>query len=288
MRAMTSSSVLGSVMGHLAAIDGTDLLVPDWPTDGDPWASVVLVHGIAEHSGRYERVGRQLAEAGLAVRAYDQRGFGESGGRPADVEHWSLHHDDLDTVLASVRASAGGRPVVVFGHSLGGLLALGHAVADPPRQVPDALVLSAPAIEATIPAWKRALARVLSRIAPTRTLPNDFDGAVLSRDPEVGRAYVADPSNRHVTTFRLGAEAFAEQARVLAALPRLSIPTLVYHGEADTLVPTASSERLALLPGVSRRTYPALRHESHNEPEGPAVIADVIAYLRRVLPSPHN
>ncbi|HUQ79139.1 MAG TPA: lysophospholipase [Patescibacteria group bacterium] len=269
--------------GHLTARDGTDLQTRHWPVVGDPWASIILVHGIAEHSGRYERVGQWLAGAGLAVHAYDQRGFGGSAGRRAYVERWSLQHDDLEEVLLAVRRGAPDRPVVLFGHSLGGLIALGFVVADRPRPMPDALVLSAPALAATLPGWKRVLVRVLGAVAPTVTVRNDLDGTLLSRDPAIGAAYLADPLNVHVTTTRFGAAALAEQARVRARLGRLSVPTLVYHGEADRLVPTESSAPLARLVHVTRRTLPDLRHESHNEPEGPAVAADVVSWLRPAL-----
>jgi acylglycerol lipase len=265
--------------------DGTELLVRHWSATGQPWASILIVHGIAEHSGRYELVGTWLAGAGLDVHAYDQRGFGGSSGRRAWLDRWSRNLDDLEDRLAVLRVMARGRPIVVYSHSLGGLIGLGYAVADPPRPLPDALVLSAPAIDSMIPAWKRAIARVLGAVAPTTTIPNDFDGELLSRDPAVGQRYVADERNEHATTARFGAEALAEQARVRAALARLSLPTLVIHGEADRLVPTAASEPLAALPGVTRRTYPELRHETHNEPEGRAVIEDVIAWLRATVGS---
>lgn len=267
-----------------AARDGTALQTRRWAAEGPAWASILLVHGIAEHSGRYERFGRQLAAAGLDVHAYDQRGFGASGGRRAYVERWSQNHADLEDRLRAVRAEAAGRPVALFGHSLGGLLALGYVLADRARPLPDALVLSAPALDSTVPGWKRALVRVLGRIAPTATIRNAFDGGLLSRDPAVGEDYLADPLNTHVTTTRFGAEALAEQARARGALARLSVPTLVYHGEGDRLVPPSSGRRLGNLPGVARSTYPNLRHESHNEPEGPAVIADVIDWLRTTLP----
>ena len=275
---------------RVASRDGTELLVRRWPARLAPWASVLLVHGLAEHSGRYEHVGRWLAEAGLDVEAYDQRGFGASGGRRAYVERWTENHDDLEDRLAALRSRAGaaGRPVVVYGHSLGGAIALGYAIADPPRPLPDALVLSAPAIDSTIPGWKRFVARVLGSVMPTGTLKNDLDGGILSRDPAVGEQYASDPLNQHATTFRFGAEALREQGRIRGAFDRLSIPTLVYHGGEDRLVPTASSEVLGTLPGVERRVYPGLRHESHNEPEGPAVIADVVTWLRGVVPSVHN
>jgi acylglycerol lipase len=267
------------------ARDGTELLVRHWSATGDPWASILIVHGIAEHSGRYEHVGGWLAAAGLDVHAYDQRGFGGSSGRRAWLDRWSRNLDDLEDRLATLRVMARGNPVVVYGHSLGGLISLGYAVADPPRPLPDALVLSAPAIDSTIPGWKRAVARVLGSIAPTITIPNDFDGELLSRDPSVGERYLADERNQHATTARFGAEALAEQARVRSALAHLSLPTLVIHGEADRLVPTAASESIAALPGVTRLTYPELRHETHNEPEGRTVIEDVIAWLRETVGS---
>jgi len=282
----TRTAGISSTTARVAARDGTELLVRRWAPAGEPWAAVLVVHGLAEHSGRYEHVGRQLAEAGLAVEAYDQRGFGGSGGRRAFVEHWSQNHDDLEDRLANLRASAGGRPVVLFGHSAGGLIALGYVLADPPRPLPDLLVLSAPALDSTIPGWKRGLARLLGSVAPTMELKNAFDGAVLSRDPSVGDAYLADPLNYHRTTYRYGAAAIAEQARVRAALGRIAIPTLVYHGEADRLVPPAASAPLADVPGVVRRTWPDLRHESHNEPDGPAVIAHVIGWLRSNVEAP--
>ncbi|MEO5940924.1 MAG: lysophospholipase [Candidatus Limnocylindrales bacterium] len=273
-----------STTDRVAARDGTELVVRRWPAEGEPWASVLLVHGLAEHSGRYEHVGRQLADAGLDVEAYDQRGFGASDGRRAFIERWSVNHDDLEDRLASVRAGVtSGCPVVLFGHSLGALIALGYVVTEPARPLPDALVLSAPAIDSTIPAWKQALARILGRIAPTGSLKNELDGAILSRDPTVGERYLADPLNHHRTTFRFGAEALAEQVRVRAALDRIRIPTLVYHGAADRLVPTASSAVFEGRPGVVRRTWPDLRHESHNEPEGPAVIAAAIDWIRSTV-----
>jgi alpha-beta hydrolase superfamily lysophospholipase len=277
-----------STIATVAVRDGTPILVRHWAAAAPAWASVLIVHGLAEHSGRYEHVGDWLAPAGLDVTSFDLRGFGASGGRRAWVDRWSVLHDDLEDRLAAVREAVAGRPVVLFGHSLGGLLGLGYCVADPPRPLPDALVLSAPALDSSTPAWQKAMAAILTRAAPTFAVKNAFDGAVLSRDPTVADRYRTDPLNQHATTTRFGAEALAEQARVRAALSRLTVPTLVYHGEDDRLVPTASSALLERLPGVTRRTWPGLRHESHNEPEGEAVIADVVAWLRSVLQSDHN
>jgi acylglycerol lipase len=267
----------------IAAADGTPILVRRWAAAGEgrAWAEVLLVHGLAEHSGRYEHVGEWLAAAGLDVTAYDLRGFGGSGGRRGWVEEWSRHHDDLEERLRAVRSEASGLPVALYGHSVGALVSLGYVVADPSRPLPDVLVLSAPAIDSSLPGWQKALAPILGRVVPTMELKNAFDGTTLSRDPSVAERYLEDPLNYHRTTTRFGAEAMAEQSRTMASLDRLTLPTLVIHGGDDRLVPTASSEPFARLPNVTRHVYPGLRHECHNEPEGEAVIADVVAWLRQ-------
>ena len=199
MRAVTTT---GSATTMTQARDGTPILLRHWAPADSPWASVVLIHGIAEHSGRYEHVGGWLADAGLDVLGFDLRGFGASGGRRAYVDRWSQIFDDVADRMIGSLAGAGTRPVVLWGHSLGGLIALGYCIADPSRPLPHALVLSAPAIASSTPGWQRVMARVLTRLAPTLPVRNAFDGSVLSRDPAVAERYLADPLNHHSTTAR--------------------------------------------------------------------------------------
>ncbi len=94
----------------IATPDGTTLLTRDWTPDVDPWLHLLLVHGVGEHSGRYDRTGRLLAEAGVMVTAYDHRGHGGSSGRRGDVERWADLIDDAGRVLADVRGRAGTGP----------------------------------------------------------------------------------------------------------------------------------------------------------------------------------
>lgn len=271
-----------SVVSQAIVADGTDLLVRHWPGTGGsaitPWASVLIVHGLAEHSGRYEHVGDQMVAAGLDAWAHDLRGNGGSSGRRGHVERWSTLHDDLAEVLARVRREAGGRPVVLYGHSMGGLIVLGYLLGDRPQ--PDLVVVTSPGLDSTLAGWKKTLAPALGRIVPTLSIPNGIDGATLSRDPSVGEKVATDPACAKTSTTRFGAEALLEQARVRRAIGGLTLPMLVLHGLDDGLVPATASEVLASLPNVERRTYPGLRHELHNEPEGPAIINEVIAWLR--------
>ena len=155
----------------------------------------------------------------------------------------------------------------------------GYLLSDRPK--PDLAVLASPGLDSALPGWKKGLARVLARVAPTLPIPNGIDGSTLSRDPTVGEKAAADPLNATASTARFGAAGLAEQARVRAGASHgFGIPTLVLHGEDDGLVPVGASAVLEGAPGVERRTYPGLRHELHNEPEGPEILDEVIAWLR--------
>ncbi len=238
-------------------------------------AALLLVHGIGEHSGRYEQVGMALSDAGIDVLAYDQRGFGQSGGRRAFVTTFDDYVDDLIEMLEARRSL--GVPVVVLGHSLGGLI-VARALSSG-RVHPDLAVLSAPALAAEIPGWQRVLAPVLGRGLPKLFVPAKLDGELLSRDPEVQRRYVDDPLVIAGATAGLGQEILRTMEETSAAIDRISVPTYVLHGEADRLVPLRASDGLAALPNVERRVWKGLRHECFNEPEHKAVIAEMIEWI---------
>ena len=260
--------------------DGIRILTRHW-TAGAPRAAVLFVHGLGEHSARYDHVGDQFAAAGFEGFAWDHRGFGASGGERAWVDAWSQLHDDVEDRLAAVRAAVPGRPAILYGHSLGGLISLGYCESD--RPLPDLLVLSAPGLDDNLGAWKRMAAPLIARVAPHLRISNGISPTMLSKDPARQQAAREDPLMLNTSTTRFGALAFAEQVRVREGTTRLSIPTLVIHGLADPIVPPRATEPLASMPGVTRQTYEGVRHEIHNDLEGPAIMADVIAWLDEQL-----
>lgn len=277
---------MSDAIAGVRARDGLHLRTHQWPAVGERRAHLLLVHGIAEHAGRYSHVASRLASAGIATHAFDLRGFGGSGGLRAYVDRWSQYHDDVEDRLAEARSAADGLPVILYGHSMGGLIALGYALADPPRPLPDLLVLSAPAIDAVVPAWKRRLADILAATVPRFSIANTFPKGALSSDPAVEAAYRADPVAAHRTTARLGVALFREQDRVKNVLARggpLPVTTYVVHGSDDPIVPEWASRSLEGRANVTRRVYPGLRHETHNEPSGAAVIDDTIAWIVRQI-----
>jgi alpha-beta hydrolase superfamily lysophospholipase len=252
---------------------GTEM-VRDWLPTGAPRAVFVLVHGLAEHSGRYERTGDLLAQAGFQVRGFDLIGAGASGGRRWDIEDWSRYHDQIESHVAFAREQR--RPVVLMGHSLGGNLVLGYLTQK--RLTPDLAVVSAPALGGGA-GWQRALAPLMARVAPTVPIPNSLKGEQLSRDPAVGEAYFADPLVVTSATPRFGAQLFAAIDEVREAVGSIGVPTLVLHGGSDTIVPPQTTAFLGELPGFERKLYPGLRHEILNEPEGPEIVADIVEWV---------
>ncbi len=261
----------------VAARDGLALQERRWTSVGEARGFVLLIHGLGEHSGRYERTASILAATGLDVVGLDLRGFGGSGGRRGHVDALDTWLDDIQDRLAARHLEAAGRSVILLGHSMGGLVCLSYAETTRPQ--PDLLVLSAPAVADGLPSWKRTLVLGLGRVVPTASVANGVDGEILSRDPAVGVDYLADPLNVHRSTTGLGRVALSAQAPAIREVGRVRIPTLVIHGGDDRLVPTASSEVLGPVPGVERRVYPGLRHETLNEPEGPQVAADVAVWI---------
>ncbi len=256
--------------------NGLTQLRREWPID-DPRALVLIVHGLAEHSSRYEHVGQFLNRHGYGAVAYDQRGHGHTGGRRAYIASFDEFLDDIEDHLSQLRAA--GRPVVLCGHSMGGLAAATYAVSG--RPAPDFLVLSAPALGASLPAPMRALPGLLSPVMGRTRLPATFDSTVLSRDPAVGAAYDADPLIDPRTTVALVAAVLETMVATAGRLDQLSVPTLVMHGTADELVPVAATEPLEGLPGVERFVYPEMMHEIFNEVGWRDVLGDLVDWLER-------
>jgi alpha-beta hydrolase superfamily lysophospholipase len=268
--------------GRFEGVGGLEIYWQAWLPDGTPRAAIGMAHGASEHSGRYAWTGEQLASHGYALYALDHRGHGRSDGPRALIDRMANAVADLGTLLElAARGSRHGAKPFLFGHSLGGAIALAFATRR--QDQIEGLLLSAPAaaLEAASPA-QRVASRVLSVIAPKLGVYT-IDSSTVSRDSEVVRAYDADPLNYHG---KLPARTVHELAEEIAlfpdAIPRITVPLLVQVGTGDRLVPPAAAELVYARAGSADKTierYDGLYHEILNEPERERVVADMLAWL---------
>jgi len=273
--------------------DGLELQRRDWPS-GDARGTIVIVHGLGEHIGRYAHVAACLNASRWSVVGVDQRGHGASPGERGRLAAEDDLLFDLAAVLDVVRGETQG-PLVLLGHSLGGLVAArlvagGLESPRPPwqREV-DALVLSSPALDIGMTAAKRALLATLETLAPNLGIGNGLDVNAISRDAAVVAAYRADPLVHDRIAPRLVRFLADAGPAVRALAPRWRVPTLLlYAGSDRCVVPAGSAAFAAAAPEavVTAHAFAPLFHEIFNEPEQDEVLKILAAWLDTLKLSP--
>ncbi len=245
--------------------------------DGEPRYVAVIAHGFGEHARRYDHVAEALVADGAVVYAIDHCGHGRSEGERGSVSDVQDPVADLET---AVRRAAGEHalPVVLIGHSMGGLIATRYAQQHP--ETLAALVITGPVIGGN-PGFTDLLA-----LDPIPDVP--IDPATLSRDPRVGEAYQADELVYHGPLRRETLEAFVVAVEQVRAGGPIELATLWLHGELDALAPldvTREAAEHVRTSAWQERVYPGAMHEILNETNKDEVIADIVAFIDSVVGS---
>jgi alpha-beta hydrolase superfamily lysophospholipase len=268
--------------------DGLPLFLHDWP-HASPRGTVLIVHGLGEHGGRYAHVAAQLNAWGWRVMAYDHRGHGRSGGERGRIASDDALLCDLAVVIDAARAAQPG-PLLLLGHSMGGLIAA-RFVAEGLQAAPaawhcevDGLVLSSPALAIEMNPIQKLLLATLGPLAPSLAVPNGLNPAWVSRDPAVVAAYGADPLVHDRITPRLTRFIVDGGELVRGLAPRWRVPTLLMWAGSDRCVaPRGSAEFAAAAPKavLQAQVFEPLYHEIFNEPEQAQVFARLQAWLQQ-------
>lgn len=275
------------VVSQLRTADGLRLHRSTWPTAGEARGTLLVVHGLGEHVGRYDALALRLNAAGWRVSGFDHRGHGQSDGARGAIARRDSMLQDLARVIDALRNEVGGK-LVLLGHSMGGLIAA-RFVAEGLQARPaawhrevDALVLSSPALDTGMSAAQRALLAVLGPLAPWLAVSNGLQPEWISRDAGVVAAYRADPLVHDRITPRLARFIVDGGAATLALAQRWSLATLLLWAGSDRCVAPAGARAFAdAAPrGVVRaQCFEPLYHEIFNEPERDEVFAVLEAWL---------
>lgn len=270
--------------GTLIADDGTPLAWQVWEPDHRPQATVVFLHGGAEHGRRYPRLITALVAHGWAVVAPDLRGHGRSGGRRGGLKRFSDYLDDLATFVDLACRRGGGVPLFLAGYSLGGLISASYSLTRAADGELAGLVLIAPALGPgdKAPTAVFTVARAVSAIVPWLPVFKMPVDSMMS-DPAVLAAYKADPLVHHgFFTARLIGEFTAVMRGLPDQLSKLGTPLLVVHGEADvTAHPQRSRDLVGAATVIDKTllTYPRMRHDVCNEPGGEQTVTDITRWV---------
>ncbi|MEM4409058.1 MAG: alpha/beta hydrolase [Candidatus Caldarchaeum sp.] len=261
--------------------DGLVLFGRGWEPEIAPKAVICLVHGLGEHSGRYEHVAEVLTATGYAILTFDLRGHGRSAGPRGHMPSFDAFMRDIDRLLLQAEIRYPAKPRFLYGHSLGGILVLNYAL----RRKPDlrGMVVTSPGLRTALEEQKAkvTLVRLLGSLFPSLALPSGLDPRTLSHDQTVVQAYIHDPLVHDKITLGFGKIMLDVIPWTFAHAHELSLPLLLMHGTDDALTYARGSEEFARLAGekVTLKLWPGLYHELHNEPQKREVLQSMIEWL---------
>lgn len=263
--------------------DGLLLYTQSWLPD-TPKAVVILSHGYAEHSSRYQHFATYLVENGFAVYALDHRGHGRSEGERANIKIFNEYVSDLGKFITTVREKHPSLKRFLLGHSMGGAIAAQFAL-EQPNQL-DGLLLSSPYLinAVSVPAPLMAVSGFVSKVLPG--LPTiKLNSSDISRDPAIVKAYDTDPLNyRGGTKARFGSELLGAGNYMLSRASAIKLPVLIMIGTADKIASPEGGKQLFSTVGSSDKTlksYDGFYHEILNEIGKEQVYQDISTWLNR-------
>lgn len=266
---------------------GVTLYEQWWLPKDEMKAMIVILHGLAEHSGRYSHAADYFARQGFAVGSFDYYGHGKSAGKRAFIQSYDLLLDDMEFFLDKAREKAKGRCIFLFGHSLGGGLVARYLIDRDLKGIAGAMVSGAlVAVGSSIPPILVHITKILGTLAPNLPVLK-LDNSTVSRDPLVVEKYDTDPLNfRDKIQARTGAELNSALQYIQANMHRITLPILIMQGSEDRLVDPAGSHLLyekVASKDKSLKIYEGLYHEILNEPEKETVMVDMRAWVQARL-----
>ena len=267
---------------QLTTSDKLKLFAQSWEAEKKAIANVVIVHGLGEHSSRYDHVARIFAANGFNVFAFDQRGHGRSGGKKGHTPSAEMLMDDIRLAILQAKVLFGETlPLFLYGHSLGALEVL-YFGATCQSDLKGIIATSPPLDISSTPQSKVTMAKLMNPILPGLTMANALELAALSQDENVVAAYKADPLVHDKISVRLGYFVMTGRDKIFEAAPDWQYPLLLMHGTADRICGIKGTDELfeVMKGDVIYKRWEGLYHETHNEPQQAEVIEAMVDWMK--------
>jgi acylglycerol lipase len=246
----------------------------NWPLpEGEAKATLLIHHGHGEHGGRYESLVKGLKDLPVDIWSFDVRGHGESDGPRGDAQGLQGLAADLEMLLDVISAKTGNRKIILMGHSMGGAVVGQYATTRSVHPSVAAFIFSAPALEIhrnPVIEIKLLVGKILGKAVPQLTLATGLDANGISSVPEEVARYKADPLIHSKITAQLGVSLVGDAADVIANAQKITLPSLLYHGDADPIVNIEGTRAFAkgiATDDMRYEEFPGLMHEVHHESE---------------------
>ncbi len=269
--------------------DGKQIFGQLWQPDSEVRTEsvIILIHGMGEHSNRYEHFARFFTSRAYAILACDLRGHGQSEGKRGHVSKFDVFFEQVDKLLEESSKRFPGVPKFIYGHSMGGNIVTSHALNRHPRVM--GVIASAPwlKIDPPVPNNKVMQAKAMNYVWGSYAESNQLDVDKLSRDRNVVETYINDPLVHDKVSVRLFLEGTTYAEYCLSNAPQLDIPMLLMHGSADAITSAAGSAEFAAKAAdyAEYKEWPGLYHEIHNEPEQQEVMTYAYNWMQEELAS---
>ena len=272
--------------GYFSGANDLNLFYQSWQPASGVKAVFAIVHGFGEHSGRYMNIVNHVLPQGFAVYGFDLRGHGRSEGNRGHITDWSEFREDLQLFLKLIRDHEKILPVILMGHSMGGLIVLNYILLNPDEEI-KAVIASAPLLaQPAISPVLVMISKILSKIWPGFSIDTKLDVNSISRDPDVIKIYQEDPLVHSTASARFGTELTTIMDWTQSHAKDFNKPLLIYHGASDQLVPPAGSQTFfenVQIREKEMHMYPDGFHEPHNDIDKELVFRDIDQWIKQYL-----
>lgn len=264
--------------------DGIEMFGQSWDPDIPARASIILVHGLGEHSNRYQHVAEYFVTHGLSVNASDHRGHGRSTGKRGHADSYEEFCQEIDHLTEAASQTNPGKPIFLYGHSLGGALVLYYSLKHHPF-ISGVIATSPGLAPAKDPGLAYEAGKILAAVAPALILKNGLDLSGISHDPQTIVNYKKDPLNHPNISAKLGVDLISNGLWIREHASEFPLPLLLLQGSADRLISISATREFArkMPPSATYYEWEGGYHELHNEPDKEKVFSVMLGWIDTIL-----